>query len=111
LDYSVDIELPSPKESDGLINHREADAFFENNSNSSDSKESKNNNRSKPRIPAFPITKTGVFTGNNFVAVNDPTLEGHLVEDVRFLTGAENMNSPLGKHVKIDYNNKMESGC
>jgi len=27
LDSSVDLELPSPKESDGLINHRDADTF------------------------------------------------------------------------------------
>lgn len=111
LDSSVDLELPSPKESDALINHREADAFFENNSNSSDSKESKN----KPKVPVFP-KGTGVFAGKNFVTVNDPSLEGHRVEDVRFLTGIENLNSPLGRQVKIDLasvtsENKMESNC
>jgi len=111
LDSSVDIELPSPKESDALINHREADAFFDNNSNSSDSKTNIRSN--KPNIPAFPKNRAGVFAGNNFVAVNDPSLEGHAVEDVRFLTGAENLNSPLGKQVKIDLTNhtKMETGC
>jgi len=112
LDSSVDLELPSPKESDALINHREADAFFENNSSSSSSKESKNNkSANKPKIPAFPKTKAGVFAGNNFVAVNDPALEGHQVEDVRFLTGVENLNSPLGKQIKIDLTNKMENAC
>lgn len=114
LDSSVDLELPSPKESDALINHREADAFFENNSNSSDSKDGKNS-KSKPKVPAFP-RGVGVFAGKNFVTVNDPSLEGHRVEDVRFLTGVENLNSPLGRQVKIDLvnatsENKMEGNC
>jgi Dullard-like phosphatase family protein len=107
LDSSVDFELPSPKESDALINHREADAFFENNTNSSDSKDSK----AKPKIPPFPKSSVSVFTSSNLVAMNDPTLEGHKVEDVRFLTGIENLNSPLGKHVKIDLTNQMEASC
>jgi len=106
LESSVDLELPSPKESDALINHREADAFFENNTNSSDSSK-----KSKPIIPPFPRSGANVFASGNLVAVNDPTLEGHKVEDVRFLTGLENLNSPLGRHVKIDLTNKMEAGC
>jgi len=109
LDSSVDLELPSPKESDGLINHREADAYFENNSNSTDSKESKNNLTNKAKVPAFPKNKATVFTGNNFVTEINPSLEGHRVEDVRFLTGIENLNSPLGRHVKIDLANKTET--
>jgi len=106
LDSSVDFELPSPKESDALINHREADAFFENNTNSSDSSK-----KSKPKIPPFPKNSLAMFANSNLVAVNDPTLQGHKVEDVRFLTGVENLNSPLGKHVKIDLTNKVEGGC
>jgi len=106
LDISEDIELPSPKESDGLINHREADAYLESNSNSSDSDNKKC--KDKPRVP--PLAKCGnsVFANNGFVAVVDPTLNGQKVDDVRFLTGVENLNSPLGRHVKIDLDNNME---
>lgn len=110
LDSSVEIELPSPKESDALINHREADTFFENNSNSTDSKEGgKGNSKTKFKVP--PLSEAGVavfarLSKGGLVAVEDSTLEGH-VDDVRYLTGRENLNSPLGKHLKIELDNKM----
>jgi len=104
LDSSVDIELPSPKESDALINHREADAYY---SNETDSKDSKN-------LPPYlqsnaPLLQTINKHQAKVVAVEEPEIEGHKVEEVRYNTGFENLNSPLGRHVKIEFNNKMVS--
>jgi len=103
LDSSENIELPSPKESDALINHREADAFFENNSNET---ETSKKAKSKPVIPPFNKSASNVFNKAEVVTVVDPTIEGHKVEDVRLLTGLNNLNSPLGRHVKIEFQNK-----
>jgi len=112
LDSSLDIELPSPKESDGLINHRDAEALLDSNSNSTDSKESKKT-RSKFVIPPFPKASLTIFTNlskeTHLVAMDDPTLEGQKVEEVRYHTGLDNLNSPLGKHVKIDLTNNLNS--
>jgi len=105
-DNIENIELPSPKESDALINHREADAFFENNSNDTDSKEGK-----KPKKnPSFLKSHSALYSNMNPDATTvlvEEQIEGHKVEDVRFLTGIDNLNSPLGRQVKIDFNKKL----
>jgi len=108
LDSSVDIELPSPKESDALINHREADAYLENNSNETDT-DKKKVVKQKPHIPPFLKSTSAIFASMNQKNESlDPTLEGHKVEDVRYLTGIDNLNSPVGKPIKIEFHNKME---
>jgi RNA polymerase II subunit A small phosphatase-like protein len=100
------IELPSPKESDTLINYREADGFLDNNSSDPDTKESKAGAKQRPKIPPFLKSASAIFNKLNaegeLVTINDPTVEGHRVEDVRLLTGLGNLNSPLGRHVKIE---------
>jgi len=117
LDSSEIIEnivlLPSPKESDALINHREADAFFGNNSDDADTtvKEVRMS-RSKPKIPPFAKSNSAIYgsmtiEASEIVTVDEPTLEGHKVDEIRFLTGIDNLNSPLGRHVKIEFNNNM----
>ncbi len=94
------IELPSPKESDALINHREADAYFENNSNDTESKgKNKEYKKSNSTYTSFPQDGT-------VVTIDEQTIEGHKVEDVRFHTGVTNLNSPLGRHVKIEFNQR-----
>lgn len=119
LDSSEIIEnivlLPSPKESDALINHREADAFFENNSNDVDTtvKEVRMS-KSKPKIPPFSKSNSAIFgsmtnEATEIVTVDEPTIEGHKVDEIRFLTGIDNLNSPLGRHVKIEFNNNMNN--
>jgi len=101
LDSSVDIELPSPKESDGLINHREADAYYSNETDSKD-------RNLPPYLQSHaPLLQTINNHQANVVAVDEPEVEGHKVEGVRFETGFGNLNSPLGRHVKIEFNNKM----
>jgi len=109
LDSSVDIELPSPKESDGLINHREADAYYSNETDSKDSKKDKSANRNLPPYlqSHAPLLHNIHNHQANVVAVEETELEGHKVEEHRFQTGFENLNSPLGRHVKIEFNNKM----
>jgi len=107
LDSSENIELPSPKESDALINHREADAFFENNSNDTDSKDSKKAKKNPSYLKSHSAMYANMSPDATVVTVDEPTIEGHKVEDVRFLTGIDNLNSPLGRQVKIDFNKKL----
>jgi len=108
------IELPSPKESDALINYREADAFLDNNSNDTDSKENSKAGKTKPKVPPFLKSASAIFNKlqaeAELVTVNEGTVEGHKVDDIRFLTGMGNLNSPLGRHVKIEIptGNKVE---
>jgi len=109
------IELPSPKESDALINYREADAFLDNNSNDTDSKENnKAGGKNKPKVPPFLKSASAIFNKlqaeGEIVTVNEATVDGHKVEDFRYLTGLGNLNSPLGRHVKIEIptGNKVE---
>jgi Dullard-like phosphatase family protein len=104
FDSIVDLELPSPKESDGLINYREAGAYFENNSNETES-EKKKAQLNKPKVPS--LSGAPVFNKanpkSNVVTVENPTIEGHKVEDVRMLTNFANLNSPLGRQAKIHF--------
>jgi ribosomal protein L34E len=114
-DSSIDIELPSPKECDALINHQgpqevegEGDTFFDNNSNSTDSKErEKVGARTRVKVPSLSKSFVELNKRGELVTVPDPTLQGQTVEDVRYMTGVENLNSPLGKQVKIELDNKM----
>jgi len=103
LDSSVEIELPSPKESDALINHREADAYY---SGETDSKDSKKDRNLPPYLQSHALHNINTHKAN-VVAVDESEIEGHKVEEFRYHTGFDNLNSPLGRHVKIEFNNKM----
>jgi len=92
--------LASPKESDNLINHSNGKGFFEKNGN--------NKSKKKPFVP--PLAKdTEAFNkltraGEDIVVVENKMIDGQKVEDVRMLTGMGNLNSPLGRQVKIEFN-------
>jgi hypothetical protein len=99
---AIDVGLPSPKESDTLINHRVAGAYLENNSETDSDKKNGSKNGSKHTSPA----RNGVIahrTHEPVETVVDQVIDGHEVEQVRYLTGLDNLNSPLGRHVKIDF--------
>jgi RNA polymerase II subunit A small phosphatase-like protein len=91
-----DLELPSPKESDMLIHH--------NNQAADSGAESEDKSKSnKSRVPPLSKAASAIFKNlnNGLVTVKDPTLDGQ-VEEVRYHTGIDNLNSPLGMHVKIE---------
>lgn len=102
----VDMALPSPKESDNLINHRKADMYLENNSETDSEKN--NGTHVKPEI-VHKIVEANLpqyahrEKEAEIVTVKDENIDGHHVEDVRYLTGIDNLNSPLGKHIKIEF--------
>jgi hypothetical protein len=106
-DSSEEIELPSPKESDNLINHRVANAYLENNSNETDSKEPVKERLHKPK-PIVVRSSSAIFANlkqeqQGFVELEDPELETHTVEDTRFTSGINNLNSPLAKTLTIAF--------
>jgi RNA polymerase II subunit A small phosphatase-like protein len=99
LESTEDIELPSPKESDNLIYHKQSE---------------EENNSKATKKPTLFKSSSAIFkkiqVQSNIVAVQDPTLEGENIEDVRYHTGIDNLNSPLGKHAKIEFKNKTDVG-
>jgi len=100
---NLDIELPSPKESDTLIHHHHQNAMHGADPNDLDSQGLRH---SKPKVPVPSLAKAGsaVFK-SGLVTVKDPSLDGKQIDDVRFHTGVDNLNSPLGLHVKIQLPN------
>ena len=104
-DSSVEIELPlSPKESDALINHRLAESYSEKDSNELETKDTKKDSGKKVKKQTGPVSKMKKCP--EIVTVDESEIEGHKIEEVRTHTGIDNLNSPLGKHVKIEFNLK-----
>jgi len=105
LDSNFDIELPSPKESDTLIHHQQQSGLYNPQGQTT---------HSKPKVPVPSLSKAGsaLFKtlGSGIVTVKDPSLEGQQIEDLRYQTGVDNLNSPLGLQVKIQFNNPSDVG-
>jgi len=101
MDSNYDLELPSPKESDMLIYHSKQAGDLE--------AEAKDKS-SKTKVPPLSKAASAIFKNiNNVVTVKDPMLDGQ-VEEVRHHTGIDNLNSPLGMRVKIEFNNAPDVG-
>jgi Dullard-like phosphatase family protein len=108
-DSSVEIELPSPKESDALIHHKLVNNYSESNSNENDTDPKESAPKTNKKAPLMK-SKSTLYGNQEMVTADDPTLEGHVVEEVRFHTGIDNLNSPLGKQVKIEFASKVGVG-
>jgi hypothetical protein len=111
LDYSFEIEPPlSSKESDALVTRQgDNDASFDKDFGKTHVNDRNRSISNKSKLPLLLKSHSkqliNLIQDSNFITVEDPSLKGHNVEEIRFHTGIDNLNSPLGRHLKFEYNN------